>query len=568
MDFSPIVLFVYNRPIHTKKTLESLANNKEIKDSDLIIYCDGAKSGATELDLKDIAETRYICKSFSAAKSVRVIEREKNIGLARNILEGVTETVNKNGKIIVLEDDLELSSGFLGYMNSALDYYKNNDDVMHISGYWFPTPNTKNLPENYFLSLGSCWGWATWKRAWDLVETDPVLLKEKIQKKDPSFTKFNLKGTSSFLSQLNRNIDGSLMTWAIKWYSSIFLNDGLSLHPNQSYVNNIGHDGSGENCGVNNKYYWEELNKAPFKAPIRVEYCQKAEMDLIKFYSKERNMKFYIKEFLKKFISFQKRQKIKNKLKRIRSYLRFRKYKKLWRKERFVPGIVEFKGKNLHYVDGASLFFMLKEIFDTEIYKIKMSEECPYILDCGANIGLAAAYLAKEFPKSEIICFEPDQKVLKALKSNISAFGIEKNVEVVEKGLWSEETILEFYSEGADGGRVKAVGDDKNIVKIDVTKLSKYINKKVDFLKIDIEGSEFEVLKEITPHLDKVERIFLEYHSFVGQEQCLPEILEILKNAGFRLNINSPGLKSQSPLHSINTYNNMDMQLNIYGQKL
>ena len=233
---------------------------------------------------------------------------------------------------------------------------------------------------------------------------------------------------------------------------------------------------------------------------------------------------------------------------------------------RFTPGSLKVLNHELKYIDNASFVFIYKEIFLEKIYKTSNMGKSPYILDCGANIGLATIYLKNQYPESEIVAFEPDREVFTALKDNILSYNF-KDITLVDKGLWSHDGEIEFFSEGADGGRVRSNEDTENIVKIKTTKLSNYINKKVDLLKIDIEGGEFEVLKEIKDKLHLVDRIFIEYHSFVGEKQCLPELLQILKDAGFHLNINTPGLKSQSPFFKIFQSNNMDMQLNIYAQR-
>ena len=128
---APIVLFVYNRPNHTQKVIDALKNNPEAKDSELFVYCDGAKENASEIEKKQIEETRKIIRGIMGFKSVTMIESKENKGLACSIIEGVTEIVKKFDKIIVLEDDIVTSKGFLNYMNTALNIYKNNKKIMH-----------------------------------------------------------------------------------------------------------------------------------------------------------------------------------------------------------------------------------------------------------------------------------------------------------------------------------------------------------------------------------------------------------------------------------------------------
>ncbi len=256
MNLSPIVLFVYNRPWHTQQTVEALQKNKLAKESELFIYADGKRKKKEEDN--DIEKVRQYIKTIAGFKKITIIEREKNFGLADNIITGVTEIVNEYGKIIVLEDDIITSSGFLKYMNDALTLYKNEKQVMHISGYMFPVKNT--LPDTFFFNTASCWGWATWSDSWENFNPDPKILLAELKRKNLIKT-FNLNGAYKFTDQLIKNIKRKNKTWAVKWYASFFLKGGSSLHPYPSLCNNIGFDGTGENCGdgSSNIFFWKKL---------------------------------------------------------------------------------------------------------------------------------------------------------------------------------------------------------------------------------------------------------------------------------------------------------------------
>ena len=170
MNLAPIVLFVYNRPWHTLQTLEALRKNALASESILYIFADGPKPFADESAMHKINETRECIKKKQWCKEVIIYEREINLGLADSIINGVTEIVNKHGKIIVLEDDIVTSKGFLKYMNDALDIYELEEKVMHISGYMFPVK--KKLPKTFFYKPTTCWGWATWSRSWKYFKKD------------------------------------------------------------------------------------------------------------------------------------------------------------------------------------------------------------------------------------------------------------------------------------------------------------------------------------------------------------------------------------------------------------
>ena len=160
---APIVLFVYNRLDHTQGVIETLLKNTLAKESEFYIFSDAAK---TENGVEKVNEVRKFIRDDSwhtGFKKVSIIEAEKNKGLAKSIIGGVSEIIQKYGKVIVLEDDLKLSPYFLEYMNDALDYYKDVVNIWSISGYSFPMRSLKNYPHDVFYSYRGCsWGWATW----------------------------------------------------------------------------------------------------------------------------------------------------------------------------------------------------------------------------------------------------------------------------------------------------------------------------------------------------------------------------------------------------------------------
>lgn len=251
---APIVLFVYNRPDHTEKTLKALQKNLLSEQSELFVFCDGPKTDTDHTTILNIEKTREIVRSKNWCKEVTVYESETNKGLAISIKEGVGKIINQFGKIIVLEDDIVTAKGFLKYMNDALNLYEGNNKVMHIGSYLPYTNSVKNLPETFFSRFMSCWGWATWKTAWDKAHWDETQLYQQI--KDPKVRyEFNLEGVLNFHEQLENNINGSIKTWAIMWFASMFLNKGLCLYPRISLSDNIGLDGSGENCDDQTKTF-------------------------------------------------------------------------------------------------------------------------------------------------------------------------------------------------------------------------------------------------------------------------------------------------------------------------
>jgi FkbM family methyltransferase len=235
--------------------------------------------------------------------------------------------------------------------------------------------------------------------------------------------------------------------------------------------------------------------------------------------------------------------------------------------ERFVRGKINFEGFDILYLDYPSFLSTVEELFVNKIYSFESFENNPKIIDCGANIGLSILFFKLKFPNCKITAFEADPKVFECLKENIKSFDFD-GVKLVNKALWDRETTLEFFSEGADGGRIddNVVGNGQ-LIKVETTTLSDYIKEDIDFLKIDIEGAEYKVLEECKDFLVNVKNIFVEYHSFSDKTQVLDRILHILKDSGFRFYISSTGIKSLQPYEYINKSLGMDNQLNIFGYR-
>ena len=220
-------------------------------------------------------------------------------------------------------------------------------------------------------------------------------------------------------------------------------------------------------------------------------------------------------------------------------------------------------GTTIEGLDAASFVFMYREIFETKIYQFNSNNPNPLIVDCGTNIGLSVIYFKKLFPGARIITFEPDHEIFEVAQKNFSSLALDK-VEFVNNGLWHNEGIISFNKEGADGGSI-ALEDQNSDYSINVTRLSNYLKEAIDFLKIDIEGAETAVLEECAKDLKNVKKIFVEYHSFIGEPQSIDKIMSILTQSGFRIYLSTPGLHSERPFMYINTYNNMDLQVNIFG---
>jgi len=251
MALSPIVLFTYNRPVHTLKTLKSLSKNRLAGDSILFIYSDGPKDSSGEKEYAKVAEVRKIIRLKKWCREVTIIESKTNKGLANSIVAGVTEIVNRYGKVIVLEDDMVSSKFFLSFMNDALNRYETSEKAACISGYTLPV---RNLPASFFIAGADCWGWGTWKRAWDMFEPDGRILLKSLQEKKLT-DEFDFHSAFPFTRMLIDQVEGKNDSWAIRWYASAFLSGKFVLYPGQSFIHNIGNDASGFHQSDSDEYH-------------------------------------------------------------------------------------------------------------------------------------------------------------------------------------------------------------------------------------------------------------------------------------------------------------------------
>jgi putative methyltransferase (TIGR04325 family) len=241
-QYSPIVLFVYKRLNHTRRTIEALLDNSESKKSDLIIYSDAARTAEDAINVRKVRD--YI-SNVDGFRSISIIKRHENFGLSRSIIEGVSEILANNDRVIVLEDDIETSPFFLRFMNEALDRFADDQRIISIHGYVYPT--RKPLPDVFFLRGADCWGWATWRRGWSYFNQNGRLLLDELERRN-LISQFNFNDTFSYSTMLRDQVNKLNDSWAIRWYASAFLADKLTLYPGRSLVRNIGLDSTGTHC--------------------------------------------------------------------------------------------------------------------------------------------------------------------------------------------------------------------------------------------------------------------------------------------------------------------------------
>lgn len=292
---SPIALFVFNRPEHTRKTIKALAANRGANNHDLIVFCDGPKY---ERDLDLVQEVQEIAHSAEGFRSVTVRTSEKNKGLAPSIIAGISDVLEANETVIVVEDDLVSSPGFLEWMQSGLDRYANEDRVISLHGYTYPIDN---LPCSFFIRGADCWGWATWKRGWALFEPDGQKLMDEIKTRGLEY-EFEFGATYPYLRMLQDQIEGKNSSWAIRWYASAFLAEKLTLYPGVSFIKNIGFDGSGtHSSAADTSFDIAQLSTISPPFPERAEESPTGRLAFKIYFRKNLSTRLKIRHLIRRF---------------------------------------------------------------------------------------------------------------------------------------------------------------------------------------------------------------------------------------------------------------------------
>ena len=258
MNLAPICLFTYNRLNETKKTILALQDNFLASQSDLFIFSDGPQKTSHS---NEIIKVREFLKRISGFKSVTVFEGQENFGLAKSIITGVTQIIKTHSRVIVLEDDLITSKNFLNYMNDALNFYQNLEQIWSVSGFSFPIKAPSNyLFDNYFGLRSTSWGWGTWQNRWEKVDWE-VEDYNDFTNNQKAKKLFNMGG-SDMCKMLNDQMTGKINSWAIRFCYSQFKNESYDIYPVISKVVNVGFtDLATHTGGMGNRFY-TQLDKS------------------------------------------------------------------------------------------------------------------------------------------------------------------------------------------------------------------------------------------------------------------------------------------------------------------
>lgn len=530
MNTSPIALFVYNRPEHTRKTVEALQKNNLAKESELFVFSDSWKNEETK---EKVQEVRNYLKTISGFKKVEIIERKENLGLAKSIISGVTEIVNKYGRVIVLEDDLQTSPFFLEYMNKALDLYEKEEKVISIHGYTYPVK--KELPETFFIKNPSCWGWATWKRGWDLFEPDGKKLLDELEEKK-LIKEFDFDGTYNFSGMLKRQIAGLNNSWAIRWYASAFLNNKLTLYPGKSLINNTGFDGSGIHSNKT-EIYKSNMTDAPIAIyKIDTKESAMARQEIIKYFKSMKPGGIYHE--IKKLIPAKIKIQILN----------------------FIPNI----NKNLKIIFGRTggINVVVPNPKIPNYYMFRGNfEKNSVVIDVGCGFDADfSMYVIKNY-HIKAIGIDPTLKHKEGLEKLVKEKGGKFVHEAIAISKENGKIIFNESEENVSGSILKEhknIKDNKiktyEVESINLASLPKYLGlPKIEYIKLDIEGAEYDLIENIKKEdLEKYSQIFIEFHHHALPQYSRQDTFDRVRK------LESFGFKSFSfDNHNFLFYNNL-----------
>lgn len=264
-SLAPICLFAYNR-LHTlKRSVEALQKCKESKDSILYLFCDGIKN---EKDKDNVIAVRNYLKAITGFKHIELDIREKNIGVSKIIIDGISTTLQKHDKVIIIEDDIVVGNSFLQFMNQCLDFYQHNPRVLTISGFSIPIKFKPAFKDDVYVLPRTCsWGWGIWKHKWENIDWS-ISDFESFSKNKQEIKKFNIGGTDLY-KMLWKQLNGKIDAWDIRISYHQFKQNALTVYPAISKAINIGFDSMASNCIGYNRYITplDEKEYLEFKLP-------------------------------------------------------------------------------------------------------------------------------------------------------------------------------------------------------------------------------------------------------------------------------------------------------------
>jgi FkbM family methyltransferase len=508
---APVALFTYRRPVHLAKTLEALRNNAEASRTELFVFSDNSKSLT---DSADVEAVRTMLRTVNGFAATHIVFRNTNFGLARNITEGVTAVLARHNNVIIVEDDIVVSPFFLRFMNEALQNYRDVARVGSISGYCYPV--TDPVPETYFIRGADCWGWATWRDRWRCYNPDSRELAAELETRNLLHA-FDFDGEASFLQMLKDHIAGKNDSWAVRWHASCYLRDLLILYPGRALAQNVGRDGSGTHSAVTDESLNVMLSPSPIDiGNIPVEECAQARKAIKRFFSAHRVQTSDALSNSKEAATIRKKLALPQ---RLASVLPPSVRKILRPGTRDTPQIEGGAATTSVKVPSVQRYWGLNNL-DQQVEKY-LNFDGGYFVELGANDGCfqSNTYYYERFrnwrgvliepapnlflrcrenrsSESHVVCaacvsFDYKNEFVKIVYSNSMSVSLNVETDIADPLAHAElgrqflrpsETVFTF---GAIARSLSSILVDANAPKL------------IDFLSLDVEGSELNVLKGV-----------------------------------------------------------------------
>lgn len=554
---TPILFLVFNRPNTTARVFELF---KKIQPARLYLAADGPREDIPGEKEKTDTVKQIVLYGIDWECEVKTLFRNENLGCGKAVSQAIDWFFENVEEGIILEDDTLPDLSFFNYCETLLEVYRNNDQIMHISGcYFFNSYESllPNCPSYYFSKHIHVWGWATWKRAWEKYSFS----MKKINIRNSDLNNYYGKYSQFWSKVYLETYEGKIDTWDYQWMHTVYLNNGIAINPTSNLIQNIGFGVDATHTKDSNSIY----NSIPTDTIHEIIHPKKIKID-------KRRDELYSKEYLN--IIIQNKWMLKNRVKKLykkivgeksnlNDEISFKELSRLRVLPRFKKAETIFMGRKFCFPDAPTFLSSYHEIICEEIYKFNSNESSPVILDCGANIGLATLYFKINYPGAKVLAFEPDPNIFAALKNNIELHNFE-GVELFNEAIGHKQETLLFNMEGGHSGMLVNNATDRT-VPVRVTPLKDVLAKfvQVDFLKIDIEGHEINVLPTIAHELKKVKNLFLEYHTFIDEPQGLSTIIKIIEEAGFRYYLKEAANK-RNPFVERELFYQMDMLVNIF----
>lgn len=277
----PICLFTFNRLPETIETVEALRKNYLAKTHDLIFFSDGPRTTSEEFKVQEV---RKYLRSVKGFRSIKIFEAKENKGLANSIIEGVSQVLRFNNSVIVLEDDLVTSPNFLDFMVQALAFYKEDENIISLSGFTMDLPSLPGKKDFYFGYRASSWGWATWSDRWESIDWTISDYEDFLSNKKER--KRFKKGGSDLGRMLRNQMIGNIDSWAVRFCYNQFKKNQKTVFPTSSKVSSIGF---GEDAT-------HTSGATRFKT--RLDTSNRRDFEFEKYFEMDKNLS---KEFAKKF---------------------------------------------------------------------------------------------------------------------------------------------------------------------------------------------------------------------------------------------------------------------------